>query len=228
MKTKKLFKKIALVTFVFSLLLIPHTIHILAATAPNSYVPLAPLPGTCAGGGDCAGKPVDLGSYIQGMFKLLIGVAAALAVIMIVIGGITYMSSDAISGKSDGKDMITQAIYGLLLAMASWLILYTVNPQLLQFTALNNIPDVPASQNTPTPPTSGAVTKVISCVPTGGDGSEELIPITSYPWGSEAEHETAMATCNTATPQVGIIDPAPTSYGCAGVGYATVSCVQQF
>jgi len=56
-----------------------------------------------------------------------------LAVIMIIWGGIQYMSTDAISGKSEAKNTIQNAIWGLLLAISAWLILNTINPDLVKF-----------------------------------------------------------------------------------------------
>jgi len=50
---------------------------------------------------------------------------------MIMIGGVQYMSTDSISGKNDGKEKITGAIFGFLLAISAWLILSTINPALL-------------------------------------------------------------------------------------------------
>jgi len=41
------------------------------------------------------------------------------------------MSTDAYSGKSEGKKKITNALIGLLLAGLSWVILYTINPRIL-------------------------------------------------------------------------------------------------
>lgn len=76
------------------------------------------------------------------MFQLLIGIAAALAVIMIVIGGIEYMSTDAISGKSDGRKKIENALWGLALAISSYLILSTIDPYFL-----NSDIDVNQAQN---------------------------------------------------------------------------------
>lgn len=95
---------------------------------------LTQLPGVtepgCTPGKDCQ---TTFGKYIPAMFRLLIGVAAALAVVRIVLGGFKYMSTDAISGKSEGKEQIWMAIQGLILVLFSWLILNTINPQLLKF-----------------------------------------------------------------------------------------------
>ena len=41
------------------------------------------------------------------------------------------MSTDAIQGKSAGKERIKNAIFSLVLIIAAWLILYTINPNLL-------------------------------------------------------------------------------------------------
>ncbi|MEI7777176.1 MAG: pilin [bacterium] len=92
----------------------------------EGYQPLAQIPAL----GDNI-DPTNLSTYLQHLFEIGIGVAAGLAVIMIVIGGIEYMSTDAIGGKEEGKDRITSALWGLLLALVAWLILNTINPALL-------------------------------------------------------------------------------------------------
>ena len=52
---------------------------------------------------------------------------------MIVVAGVTYMTTDSFQGKSEGKDKLMKAIGGVLLALFSWIILYTLNPGLLNF-----------------------------------------------------------------------------------------------
>ncbi len=88
----------------------------------DSY--LAPLPGFNSESGS------NLGEFLRALFTLLIVVAGILAFIMIVVGAITYASTDAFSGKSAGKDMILNAIMGLVLALGAWIILNTINPNL--------------------------------------------------------------------------------------------------
>ncbi|MEK7180436.1 MAG: pilin [Patescibacteria group bacterium] len=73
----------------------------------------------------------NLNTYLQFVFQFAIGITGILAVIMIILGGITYLSTDAVSGKTEGKNMISNALWGLLLAILSWLILNTINPTLL-------------------------------------------------------------------------------------------------
>jgi hypothetical protein len=95
--------------------------------ATGKYDLLAPLPGFNSTF-DIEG---GLTPYLQILFRLLIGVAGLLSVIMIVLGGIEYMSTDAISGKEDGRERVTQAIIGLIIALGAWLLLNTINPNLL-------------------------------------------------------------------------------------------------
>ncbi len=93
----------------------------------GGYVPLTDLTRELTNGGN-----IDLGSYIGKLFQFVIGFAGILAVIMIVIGGVQYMSTDSIDGKKDGLDKVKSALWGLLLALASYLILNTINPDLLK------------------------------------------------------------------------------------------------
>ena len=73
-----------------------------------------------------------LGSYLNLMLKIFIGICAVLAVVMIVMGGIEYMTSELVSSKEEGKSKITGALFGLLIALASYALLNTINPDLLK------------------------------------------------------------------------------------------------
>lgn len=106
---------------------------------PNGYQLLQPLPCSkddvgCENGQftnfDPAGK-TKLGEYLNLMITLFIGLCAVAAVIMIVIGGIEYATSDIISNKTAAKERIRSAILGLILALGSYTILFTINPDLL-------------------------------------------------------------------------------------------------
>ncbi|HEY9584504.1 MAG TPA: hypothetical protein VJI33_02930 [Candidatus Paceibacterota bacterium] len=111
------------------------------AFAVDSYTELAPLPGTdtaqseaCRNGtGPCVidfRSSDTLGRYINGLYKLAVAGASVLAVLMIIVGGFNYVATDAMNAKEEGKSIIKKALGGLLLVLASWVILYTVNPQL--------------------------------------------------------------------------------------------------
>src|SRR3989338_10581853 len=94
----------------------------------TEYGLLAPLHGVTVAGSQATST---FASYIPGIFNLVIGIAGVLAIVMIIYGGIQYMSTDAFQGKSEAKNTISQAIWGLILTISAWLILYTVNPNLV-------------------------------------------------------------------------------------------------
>lgn len=90
----------------------------------NIYTLLAPI-------GKLVTAPENIGDYFNIIFKIAIGLCAALAVIMIVIGGVQYMGDESIFGKTEAKSRITSAILGLLIALGAYAILNTINPDLL-------------------------------------------------------------------------------------------------
>jgi LAS superfamily LD-carboxypeptidase LdcB len=100
---------------------------------------LAPLPGL--GTTFDPTQANNLGAYLNILINLFIGICAVLAVIMIVMGGLEYMTSELISSKEHGKERITGAIFGLILALGAWTLLYQINPDLLNtdLTSLKNV-----------------------------------------------------------------------------------------
>jgi hypothetical protein len=80
-----------------------------------------------------------LADYIFWLYKFLVGVAGLLALFMVTIGAIVWLFANGDGGQiSTGKNYITGAIIGLLLSMASYSILFIINPQ----TVLNKFPDI--------------------------------------------------------------------------------------
>ena len=120
----------------------------------SNYTLLAPLP--CvdpAKNCDTIATQTTLSDYLPGAFNLAIGIGAVLAFIMITYGGFLYATSDAITGKSEGREKIENAIWGLILVIGAWAILYTINPKILDFSLL--LP----------PPTTVSSTPSISALP---------------------------------------------------------------
>lgn len=78
----------------------------------------------------------NLGKFLSQVFEFGLAIAAALAVIMIVWGGVEIMLSESVFNKTAGKEKVRNAILGLLLALVSWLILYIINPQILDWSFL--------------------------------------------------------------------------------------------
>lgn len=86
-----------------------------------------------------------LGDYIAGIYKYLLGISTTIAIVMIMVSGLQWslggQSPEAI-GKA--KTRIKNSVTGLVLLLCTYLILVTVNPQLikLQFPELRNIENV--------------------------------------------------------------------------------------
>lgn len=118
----------------------PKTLVPASVNTDTKYTPLAPLPGM---GMDANGNPIPFdtkstkenpcafGQYLDIMIKIFIGISAVLAMLMIVLGGLEYMTSELISSKEHGKERIRNAILGLLIALGAYAILNTINPKLL-------------------------------------------------------------------------------------------------
>lgn len=124
-------KKIALYMITFLLLTYFPYVTFAFLTAKD-YTPLEP---NAFKGFDTAGtSQSSLANFLGNVFNFGVAAATVLALIMIVWGGIEYMTTDSWSGKDSGKGKIKDALYGLGLALASYMILYTINPCLVIFT----------------------------------------------------------------------------------------------
>ncbi len=74
-----------------------------------------------------------IGKYLNAIFQIGVALAGIFGVLMIVVGGFTYMTSDVVTKKTDGKEQIKNAVLGVLLALLSWLLLNTISSKLIDF-----------------------------------------------------------------------------------------------
>ncbi len=82
----------------------------------------------------------DINDFINFVLKLLIGLAAVVLVVRLIIEGYVYMTTDVLFLKAGAKKTFFDALLGLVVALASYLILNTINPKLVE-----NSLDVPTS-----------------------------------------------------------------------------------
>ncbi len=144
------------------------------STDTSSYCPLAPLPGM----GDAAdGYRVDvskgIGDYINTIIRLTLGAIGVLSVLMIVVGGIEYMSTVSMGEKEGAKSRIMHALYGLLLALCSYLILKTINPRLVDGGVALPAATVEVKPDQYTP-TSGGGEAIGATAATGSNVNEKI------------------------------------------------------
>ena len=142
------------------------TLSIFLATLPSialgqaggTYNLIAPI-GTLTGS-------LNLQQYLNGVFETTVGIGGILAVLMLVICGIKLMGTGSVAAKSEAKQCIWNAIFGLLLAIGSWILLNTINPLLLNNDAKLSVSAAsapasatPATKTEPNPTTPGCYFK---------------------------------------------------------------------
>jgi phosphatidylglycerophosphatase A len=92
----------------------------------QGYSPLVRIPGLPATG------TVNLSMYLVGIYNFLLSIVGIVAVMMLIIGGMRYITAAGNSAAvGDAKDIIQNAIVGLLLALLSWVFIATINPDVL-------------------------------------------------------------------------------------------------
>lgn len=96
-------------------------------TMVPSYVSASPASeiqgGVDAVGGNDAGNNVSLGSRLKTVVNILLYVLGAIAVLMIVIGGIKYTTSNGeASSMKSAKDTILYSVVGLVVAILAYAI----------------------------------------------------------------------------------------------------------
>jgi hypothetical protein len=112
--------------FIFLLLIIPCSLFI-AHFALAAYKIGVSLPEATAG------TEVTVTEYIRYIYLFSLGLVGITALGGLVYGGFMYMLSGTITSKDEAKKWIWGAISGLILALAAYLILNTINPDLVRF-----------------------------------------------------------------------------------------------
>jgi hypothetical protein len=150
-------------------------VHLASA---QGFVPLAPIQGLTDS--NTVKDASDLAVFFNNLYKFLIGIAAALAVIEIIWGGLEISTKDSVSKQSDGKARIQQAIFGLVLVLSPVLVFSIINPSILNLSL--NLPKIDAAPSSASsgdgtlvkPTGEGGLTaetgNIYSCKPAGASG----------------------------------------------------------
>lgn len=93
--------------------------------ATNQWEPMVEIPGIPTTG-------INLSTYLVGLYNFMLSVVGIVAVMMLILAGMRYITSAGNQGAlTDAKSMAGNAIVGLLLALFSFVILKTINPDVL-------------------------------------------------------------------------------------------------
>lgn len=176
--TKKTFFFVAGILIFFSLA--PHVF------AADGFVALAPIPGLTEG---ATANTEGLAIFFNNLYRFAIGMAAVLAVIMIIWGGIEYSTQDVPGAKQNGKDRILQAIFGLILVLSPALVFSIINPSILNLSI--NLDKLDTTSGFPTgtgggtgSPTSGTPDPASGC--TSVVGTAGILQIATCPSAAAA------------------------------------------
>jgi hypothetical protein len=71
-----------------------------------------------------------ISGHINNFYNTAIILGGVAAILVIITGGLMWATSGAIDQKNRGRDLITSAIWGLVLLLGAYIILNTVNPEL--------------------------------------------------------------------------------------------------
>lgn len=84
------------------------------------------------------GQSTSPGELFERLFFFGLGLVGLAALIVLVFGGIMYLTAgDSADQTKRARGYMYNAIFGLALAFLSWLILFTINPDIVQVLDLN-------------------------------------------------------------------------------------------
>jgi hypothetical protein len=98
-----------------------------------------PIPGVTLSPATKNGEIVSvpfLAQYVNGAYRYLIGISLIAAIVMTVYGGFRYLVGSSLGDIKAGKKIITDALGGMLIILAAYLILNTINPATLNLSIL--------------------------------------------------------------------------------------------
>lgn len=130
---------IRIIIFTIAVCLVAALLVPLSVDAQGTFVPLSQgieksqkLNGLFSSG--------DLRTFVERLFIFALSIGAILAVIRIMYAGYLYMGHGDMWGSlSKAKEIIADTVLGLLLLLAIYIILYQINPQILQINILNSM-----------------------------------------------------------------------------------------
>ncbi len=77
-----------------------------------------------------------LAQYISGAYRYAVGIVLVIAIIMVAWGGFRYLIGSGFEDITRGKEIIRDAIAGMLIVIGAYMILQTINPSTLDLSVL--------------------------------------------------------------------------------------------
>jgi|GEM_PF-2140839 len=92
----------------------------------TEFVPLTNIPFLTE-----TGNAFSLETFLNGLYRISIGIAAVVAVLQIMRAGIMYMGGDSVTEKKEAKNLIALSIGGLILVLSPVIVFSIINPEIL-------------------------------------------------------------------------------------------------
>lgn len=97
------------------------------------------------------------GGFVATFYRIALGLVGGAALGVLIYGAILWTLSEAVTSKEEAKKWITGAIWGLVLLLGAYLILYTINPDLVNIGQTQSFLDTLIKKVEIAPPKSSAV-----------------------------------------------------------------------
>ena len=101
------------------------------------FVPNVTIPGSNFKKGEAYndfGTTKPIAEYIEAIYKYAIGAVAILATVVMMIGGVVWITAGGSQNRiGEAKQWISGSLTGMVLVLCSYMILNTVNPDLVKF-----------------------------------------------------------------------------------------------
>ena len=142
-----------------------------------------------------------LKGYAQGVFQIATWIVAIAALLMIVVGGFIYLTSAGNQSQTNrAKEIIRDALYGLLVVLFSVLLLQTINPDLVRINlSSQNLITTQPSPGGETQPSPGGSRGSQAGVSTCGSQCVEVDGNYDFNHKSEAENGCKGGPCKIST-----------------------------
>ncbi|MCC7522966.1 hypothetical protein IT407_04195 [Candidatus Uhrbacteria bacterium] len=77
-----------------------------------------------------------IGQYVNIVYRYMVGIVLIVAIVMVVYGGFRYLTGATSGNVAKGKEIIRDAMIGMLLTLGAYVILNTINPATVSFEPL--------------------------------------------------------------------------------------------
>jgi hypothetical protein len=118
-----------------------------------------------------------LGLYIRAAYRYLIGAGSLVAVVMLMVGGLEYLTSAGSAKRVEkGKGRMRNAVTGLIILLLAYNLAFFIDPNTVMFDSLSlrSIDEIPYELQA----LEDASMLESGNAPTGGDGTANLVTIT--------------------------------------------------